>query len=382
MSELQILFVVLVVLYLIQCVAWVPQDSTAFRATLFSGWKLEPEGFRLAARLRAVPGNPLPPFHGVAVCPPQLVSVSPLGMLTGGTGAQAFQPFDGMREIRAAGKHLRIAGAPLLTAGSPGEAARLAAWLEKIHALAEKKRAAAIEKHLAAEFDFERASQRFAEFRARTRLLQWTSTALFSFLFLFVPLIVDAVGLARVWPELAAALVVLVAAIAWDFRRAHRKLHPQEGEARWTAMLTIILSPVAAIRPKDVLFRDLFAGFHPLAVARVLCAPEEFRRVAARMLREFTFPIPGSQLAGDEPAARCDAWFRERQTAALRRFLAESGAKPEELLAPPARSGPQSASYCPRCCQQYAVLLGACPDCGGIALEPLPENEATTGGNA
>jgi len=375
MSELQILFVVLVVLYLIQCVAWVPQDSTAFRPTLVSGWKLEPEGFRLAAaRLRAVPGNPLPPLHGVAVCPAQFVSVSPLGVLPAGASPQAFQPFDAMRGVSAAGKHVRIAGATLLTAGSPAAAARLAAWLEKLRALAEKKRAAAIEKHLAAALDFERASERFAAFHARTRLLQWTSTALFSFLFLFLPLIVDAVGLARVWPELVAVLLVLVALIAWDFRRAHRQLHPEEGEARWTAMLTIILSPVAAMRAQDVLFRDLFAGFHPLAVARVLCSPEEFRRVAARMLREFTFPIPGSQLAGDEPAARCDAWFRERQSAALRRFLADSGAKPEELLAPPARSGPQSTSYCPRCCQQYAVLPGTCPDCGGITLEPLREN--------
>ena len=375
MSELQLLFAVLVVLYLVQCVAWVPQDSAAFRPGFFSGWKLELEGFRLAAwRIRGVPGNPLPPLHGVAVCPPLLVSVSPLGVARDTSGPDSYRPFEGMRELAAAGKQVRIAGKAFLAASSPAEAARLAAWLEKLRGLPENKRAASIEKHFSHAFDFDHASQRFAEYEESTALLRWTCTALFAFLFLFLPLIVDAVGLVRVWPTLAGMLVMLVGAIAWHFRRAHLLLYPDEGDARWTAMITVILSPVAAIRARDVLLRDLFAAFHPLAVARVLFSPEEFRRIAARMLREITFPIPGTFGGGETAGVECEAWFREHQTAAMRRFLAEAELKPEELLAPPTRSAPQSTSYCPRCCQQYAVLPGTCKDCGGIPLESLREN--------
>ena len=374
MSELQILFAVLIALYLFQCVAWVPQDATAFRPTFFSGWKWEREGFRLAAaRLRAVPANPLPPLNGVAVCHPETIFVSPAGVshAGGAAGPGGFTSFAGMSEVAAAGKQVRIGGAAFLGAAVPAEAERLAAWLESVRAMPEKKRGAAIEKRLAASLDGDRASERFAELHESAAWLEWTCTGLFSFLFVFLPLTVDAVGLVRVWPALLAALVALVAAIAWQFRRAHRRLYPEGGEERWPAVMTIALSPVAAVRARDVLLRELFAGFHPLAVARALCAEVEFRRIAARMLREFTYPIPGSVGEQQDAAAACEAWYRERLGAAMRRALRDAGCEPEELLAPPAASGPQSESYCPRCCQQYAVTGGTCADCGGIPLEPL-----------
>jgi len=381
MSELQILFAVVVVLYLLQCVAWVPQDSAAFRATFFAGWKQELGGFRLAAaHVRGVPGNPLPPLRGVAVCQPALVAVSPEGIAHLHGGPQAFFPFASIEKVSADGKSVCTGGEDirsqrdLFDASTADEARRLAAWLEKLRGMPEKKRGQAIEKRLAAALEFERASERYAEFERATRLLGWSCTALFAYLFLFLPLIIDAVGLARVWLVLAGVLVVMVALIGWDFRRAHRQLHPDDGDARWTALMTILLSPVAAIRAKDVVFRDLFTSFHPLAVARVLCLPEEFRRIAARTLREITFPIPATAAGEDEDSFQCESWFRERQSAAIRRFLNDAELRPEELLAPPAPSGPQSVSYCPRCCQQYAVSPGACTDCGGIPLEPLPKN--------
>jgi hypothetical protein len=372
MSELQILFAVFVVLYLLQCVAWVPQDCVAFRATLFSGWKQELEGFRLAAaRIRGVPGNPLPPLRGVAVCQPPLVAVSPLGAARYAAGSPAYLPFEGMREITVSGKDVRIGGNAFVSAGSPAEAARLAAWLENLRTMPEKKRAQAIEKRLAAALDFGKASERFAEFERATRILAWACTALFAYLFLFLPLIIDAVGLSRAWPVLLAVLVVMVGFIGWQFRRAHKQLHPEEGDTRWTALMTIMLSPVAAIRANDVVLRDLFASFHPLATARVLCPPDEFRRVAAQTLRDITFPIPATTSGEEDPGAQCESWFRERLSAAIRRFLIAAELQAEALLAPPAPSSPHSVSYCPRCCQQYALPRGACADCGGVPLLPL-----------
>ena len=378
MSELQVLFAVVVVLYLLQCVAWVPQESAAFRATFFSGWIQAGEGFLLAVQhIRGVPGNPLPPLNGVAVCQSAPVAVSPVGFTRVFAGPQAFFPFAGMKKISAGGKSVETGGEDirsleaLFDTPTEGEARRLAAWLEKLRTMPEKKRAHAIEKWLGASLDFSQASARYVEFDHATKFLGWACTALFAYLFLFLPLILDAIGLARVWMVLAATLVLLMAFIEWQFVRAHKRLHPGDGDARWTALITMLLYPVAGIRAKDVVLRDLFAEFHPLAVARVLCEPEEFGRVAARTLREFTFPIPANAAAADEPGVQCESWFRERQSTALRRFLKEAELNPEELLAPPPRSSSKSVSYCPRCCQQYALSPGECRDCGGIPLLPL-----------
>jgi hypothetical protein len=369
MSELETLFLIIVVLYLIQCVTWVPQDSVAFRASVWRGWRLDDAGFRLGvAKHRGVLGNPLPPFEGVAVCQPPLASFSPLGVVRTGGQPQAYAAFDSLAGITAAGKHVRISGATFVTVHSPVEAARLAAWIEKLRGLEEKKRAAAIERRLAEMLDFDRASERLAEYNARTKFLRLASTALFFLLFVVTPLVVGVAGIVRVWVVLVVLLVLLVAAIGWSFRRAHRQLHPEESEARWTAVMTIALSPMMAIRARDAILRDLFSGSHPLAVARVLCSEEVFRGVAARMLREVTFPIPASEAPEFETSARCEVWFRERLGAAMRRFVSEAKLNPEELLAAPARSSPQCASYCPRCCQQYAMAEGVCKDCGGIEL--------------
>jgi hypothetical protein len=370
MSELQTLFLVFVAIYLIQCVAWIPQDAPAFRSALWSGWRSAGEGFRVGAmRTRGVLGNPLPPLEGVAVCAAQLAAYSPEGVARLGSARDdaSFAPFAGMGPADAAGKQVRFGGATFLKADSPAEAARAAAWVEKLRAVDARQRGAAIEKQLATMLDFRAAAERLAAFEKATRLVGWTATALFFYLFLVMPLAVDAEGLSHAWPWLLGALLVLVAVVAWSFRRAHRQLSPEDSEARWTALLTIALSPVAAIRARDVLMRDLFREWHPLAVAHVLCAPKIFREAAARMLRECAFPIPERETGKEE--AECARWFRERLLAAMRRMLAQAGMKPEELLAAPMRASAECAAYCPRCCQQYAAGAETCPDCGGIGLE-------------
>ena len=372
MSELQILYAAFVVLYLLQCVVWIPQDSPAFRPAFLGGWIQAGEGFRLAAqRIRGVAGNPLPPLIGVAVCQPTLVAVSPAGVAPARGGTQMFASFAGMEGVTAVTKSVCIGDDKLLKAGSEGDAKRLAAWLEKLRTMPEKKRGFAIETRLGDSLDFTQASARYVEFERATQFLGWACTALFAYLFLFLPLIIDAIGLARMWMVLAAALVLLMAFIHWQFVRVHKRLRPEDGDARWTALFTMLLYPVAAIRAKDAVLHDLFAEFHPLAAARVLCEPEEFRRVAARTLREITYPLPASAAASDEPGVQCESWFRERQLAAIHRFLKDAELKPEELLAAPAPNSAQSVSYCPRCCQQYAVPPGVCADCGGIPLHPL-----------
>jgi hypothetical protein len=311
------------------------------------------------------------------------VSLSPRGIARRGTPtlssraeeghADLFVRFDKTLPFTVDGKEVFASETPVIQAQSEGEAQRWWKLLEELRALDEPHRSKAIERCLAEMLDAGQATESFGAFWKQTAWLRWSCNYLFFLLFLVAPLAVIGTGLERALPRLLVLLVLLVAIIAWNFRRLHRRFYPQDSEARWTALMTIILFPPAAIRAGDVLFRDLFAASHPLAVCRALCTNDAFRNFAARTLREAMFPMPAASLAEDPERTACEQWFREKLTAAIRGFITEAGLAPGDLLAPPAKQSLQCVSYCPRCCQQFTVQAGSCADCGGLALVPLPE---------
>jgi hypothetical protein len=176
------------------------------------------------------------------------------------------------------------------------------------------------------------------------------------------------------WPWLLGLLVAQMGMIAWLFRRAHRALFPDEKEARWTATLTIVLSPLVAIRANDIALRELFSLYHPLAVAQTLCSEKYFREMASRTLRELHFPLP-SAVAPGTPAHDAEDWNRAALLRSVERFVADCGTPPKELLGPPARESPLCLSFCPRCCNQYRFADGTCPDCGGVQVRAFPAAE-------
>ena len=129
--------------------------------------------------------------------------------------------------------------------------------------------------------------------------------------------------------------------------------------------MVLALSPFSAIRATDVLLRDLFCTFHPLAVACVLLSKGDARAQAERNLRQSLFRT-------DQDAASSDAAMRR----ALESFLAKTGIPREELLCPPRRESQNCQTYCPLCLAQFVLAEGECPDCGDVQLKQfLPEIE-------
>src|SRR5262249_46705492 len=124
----------------------------------------------------------------------------------------------------------------------------------------------------------------------------------------------------------------------------------------WLAsIVTIILSPVGAIRACDTAARELLSGYHPLAAAGALLPDEEFRRFAAEQLRLCRF---GDYL---------DPQYQAAVEKAMEQALRQKKIDPLELLRPP---DPQSRCvvYCPRCLAQYTKQREQCTDCGYDAL--------------
>lgn len=386
MSDLQALYLILAAIYLIQCIVWVPEDSICFRKSLRGEWRVSSGWLHIGAwGLRGVLASPLPPLDGLPVCDRLPLAVSPGGVLlsprtslrsAARTGASAaFLRFDELENFHARGKEV-LAGRKLLCKfPTTGVARHAAEFLEKLRGKKEAKRAVAIEAEFARSLDAEAIRARLNDWRARTTLLRWNCSVLFVYLFVLVPVPVTLRGLLSTWPWLLGLLVAQMGMIAWLFRRAHRALFPEEKEARWTATMTILLSPPVAIRANDILLRDLGSLFHPLAVARILCNEKYFGEMASRALRELHFPLPSAVTPGT-PAHDAEDWNRAALLRSVERCVAASGTPPAELLGPPARESALCLSYCPRCWNQYRFADGVCPDCGGIDVQRFSDVRA------
>src|SRR6266436_10022644 len=175
-------------------------------------------------------------------------------------------------------------------------------------------------------FDTKKVADRLEEYKSHAALLRTTCVLLFVFLFLMAPVLIRLRGLERIWPVLLAYLIWSLAWIGWSFLRAHRALYPEHKEGRWQQMLVLALSPFSAIRANDVLSRDLFCAFHPMAVACVLLSKEDARVQAERTLRQNLFR------AGTE--ASSDAAMRR----ALESFLARNGCRERNFCVRPLAS--------------------------------------------
>ena len=374
MTEVQVLFLILAGVYLLQCIGWAPHESEVLRI----GWrfraKILPHGLPLRfGQHKLFLLNPFSPLAGAIICesfpsvstsdeafPADLTPLKAGGV----TGGQTIRfNWQEKTQIQSLGKEVRSAGHVLFLAHSEAYATFLAGVLDRVRKKSLQERDRAFEREFEKMFDTKKVAERLEEYKSRAVLLRTTCVLLFAFLFLMAPVLIRLRGLERIWPVLLAYLIWSLAWVGWSFLRAHRTLYPEQKEGRWQQAMVLVLSPFSAIRANDVLLRDLFCAFHPVAVASVLLSKEDARAQAERNLRQSLFRTDGD-------AASSDAAMRR----ALESFLAKNGMPREELLRPPRRESQNCQTYCPLCLAQFVLAEGECPDCGDVQLkEFLPE---------
>src|SRR5262249_37546141 len=148
--------------------------------------------------------------------------------------------------------------------GSEAQVLGYFALLQQLRSAGRPQRASMLERWLGQGMSARSAARRLQMFSGRARWLRVLVNLQFAFLFLAAPLLFAWTGTGILWRALLF-LLGLSALIALEFWGAHRKLYPEAGSTRLKAVVTIVLSPVAAIRACDVLARDLLIGCHPLA---------------------------------------------------------------------------------------------------------------------
>lgn len=379
MSDVQLLFVVVAVLYVWECACWLRRGGVAFVSWLGRHWRELAPGTLVANQAGGfILAPPLPPLGTIFVAnqfPLSLSSEGALGFVAtnvnpGWRPAQTgkFFRLADLREMRARGRKLLINGEVLALFATPTLARRGAALLQRLSKLDPPGRAAAIAEFCRASLDLARIEARRKEFHARAKPLRLLANTLLVYVFIGIPAAVTSIGLKPSWLWLLLGLLSLTTTAAVLFGRAHRVLYPEAKDERFTHTLTILLAPTSAMRAVDALARPLLEEFHPLAPAKALLPADEFRQFARRLWLDLLNPAH-PQTPGDDPVVReTEQHSRRTWREAVGEFLRRSGVDVIEFEQPPAPNDETCCAYCPRCLAQFTAAAETCADCGGLAL--------------
>lgn len=385
MNEVFLLFLVLVLIYAVECFSF-PSISDFILAESLSGvWRVrQPPQFAGSWSRSPVLKFPVPPLYGVCLCRVAPVHISEYGVQTlpdhneasALVGPGGVMGFSDVKAFYSDGTSVHADEQCLIKVSSQIYAHHLANLLEEIRKCPARKREAKIQEKLEAMFDTRMVQRRLSDYLRHTTPLRRACNVLFFNLFVVVPLGVELFGLAASWAVLLAFLATNTLLVAGLFYRAHALLYPGERESRFTAVAASVLSPPFAMRANDVILRDIFCSFHPLAVIRSVCSTEDFVSVASRAVREAQFSRQPPGFPANISSADKGVEWEQRVRQAIEKCAASSGVLIETLLRSPARQSSGSNSYCPRCLTQYAVRAGKCSDCPHVELVRFPETAA------
>ena len=374
MSPLAALFVAVVALYLIECVALVPEDALVLVEGRRGGWRIARRGFALGALRRRAVVLSLWPHRGALVLPAWPAAFTPdvLVFATETSSPTGSVPYSELLDLRADGAVVRWRTG-MMNVQSPRRARRLVRILSKLRDAPEATRARAAEAAIDEIATTEQVQPRIEAYARAGRWPRVLGLTLWAHLFAIWPVTVGWLGVASAWRAVVLELVVLVALVCWSSARARRALCAEGGVVSSDdgfSLLTLALSPPAATRAVTQLSRDLIGDAHPLAVSLALCAQAEGAALAARAWRAARFGHRGD-------AGAADRWFSARWSVVLDRLIASTvGA--ERVATTPPREG-ESIGYCPLCWTQYSRLEGTCSDCTDVTLHAFSRGATADG---
>jgi hypothetical protein len=377
MSEGQTLLLILILLYLTECLIWVKRESVAFVSRMGGRWRLTvPPSWLGNANGGILFLNPLPPAGRVFLSHLSPISISPSGICAynlqtlpsearspGQTGH--FLPFNKITRSTTDGVYLLVNDERFAKCATARQATTLAKLISEMAKTSAAKRERLARNWISKQFAVDDAAARLREGNAIIKPMRALSLILFLFLFVVTPVLVSSFGLLRLITPVAAVMVMLAVLIGILFYRAHKQLFPAESSERFENLVKMILCPPVSIRAPDIITRNLLAEYSPIVVASLLTGSNEQQFVRAFIL-DLQHPLKHE--VSDETAEKTIAWTAAEQlNICLDQVKAGDYLKPEDLLAPAQREG-NSISYCPRCRCQFVVSAVECPDCPGVAL--------------
>jgi len=369
------LFLILVLLYLSECVIWVKRESVAFVSAWGNRWRLAvPPSWMGNANGGLLFLNPLPPSGRVFLSHLSPVSISPSGICafnlqTLPSEARSpyqsgeFLPFSKIKDSGSDGAYLIINKEKFTKCATAGQARAIATLVGAMAKTSASKRENMARAWVVKQFAADEAAAFLNESEKLIKPIKQMGVILFLFLFALTPGLAFTYGFSPLIIPVAIVMVALAVEIAIMFHRAHKKLYPAESSERLESVVKMIVCPPVSIRAADILTRNLLAEYSPIVLASVLPGSGELQFVRSVIL-DLKHPLKHEVV--DETAAQTITWTASEQLrVCLDQVKQGRYLKPEELLAPTQREE-NSISYCPRCRYQFVVGEGECPDCPGV----------------
>lgn len=366
-TELASLFLIVFLVYLLQCICWVSPHAIVFKLGIRARGNRRYQGFVWNALDTAgLLANPFPPLAPLLATQWPAFELSPDSIrFPGKEGERVSISWEKLAVTHSDSK-LFCNGA-LAFKGSDVQVKQCSEILTQLKRSHRGQREQIIQDWLRKMINSQAASRLVRVFAGRACWLRVIANFQFVFLFLLIPLGFREFGTGILW-RAVLMLVLIDITIVLEFWTLHKVMFPQaeSKDHRFKSALTILLSPIAAIRACDAVARDLLAGYHPLAAAGALLSAEEFRRFAGEQLRLCRF--------GDYANKQYQAMLQKAMEKAIR----QQDLDPEELMRPPeAQSG--CVVYCPRCLAQYTKIREECSDCG---FENIAQLEGVAAGKS
>ncbi|MEI6969982.1 MAG: hypothetical protein WCL44_00570 [bacterium] len=379
MSEGSLLFLILALLYSFDCLLWVRKRSVLFVSPWCRRWRTK-SGSRLAGNDNGGLAflNPLPPLGRVFAGFWIPVSISPAGvsntnLRTVGTPSLVDQscrtlPFDQVRTAGHDDRWLLINGDRFARCGSADQARALAELVKHAGGSPAAGREKIITGFIRRSFSKADAAARLELTGRVTAWVRRTCIVFFLFLYVAVPLTACLFPLGRVILPVAVVMWAAAAAVAVQYYRAHRILHPARRGERIMTVIQMILCPPVAIRACDLVSLEAMQDFHPVLTARMLLG-DESHGFCCPVVRDLQHPLRWDR--SDAQTLEVASWFARAELAAITGFLETGCARASgECRQQPVWDG-VSTGYCPRCLCQFNTAAGECPDCPGVQRRPV-----------
>ena len=362
------LILVLFAIYLSECIFFPSGDASLFKRSILGYWTVAKSS--VASRFRLVVENLLPRLGGTLLAESAPPLISPLGICCSqnGVGVRSAHCID----LDDAGPFTYkdydvLSGSSFVCSSVTAEqAARLAELLTRVKASSIAERESIITHAFHQLLDTRRAARRWKAYKKASKLLSFDTWALFGVLIvLSVTLGPLRFQFAAAWP-LAIVTLVLLPHTAYLFYRIHSIFFRDGAQARWKHVALMFLTPTAAIRASHLIEREIFSGFHSLAVARVVLSETESRAFTASTLREMSYPLDSNDEKSVSQAAK---WARHRWASVVWAWTEKEFGDPQTLIQAPCKESASCVCYCPRCLAQYVVSRNYCADCPGVATQ-------------
>jgi hypothetical protein len=210
--------------------------------------------------------------------------------------------------------------------------------------------------------DVEEAQRRWDQYLQEVDRLFWLSRAMLGVVTSAILIYAFGLGFWLGWVLIIGAFFLLHFYLVILFRSAHRALYPDQKSARRKGILLCLFSPWQSARAMDLLGDQLFNGFHPFPVGKVLLEEADRNRYYRRWMLDLKYPAVSSQDSQDPPLML--AKNRESELKKLTQWLIRAGLNYQASLATPVPSQSTQKSFCPRCETAYNLEKGFCNDCG------------------